>query len=55
LKTVLYTSDNLTSEGGLEEEEDYNANEEDNDFKYNNSGDKSAALVFKGPKILENI
>jgi hypothetical protein len=55
LKPVLYTSDDLISEDELEEEKDHNANEEDNDFKYNNSGGKSVALVFKGPEILKNI
>jgi hypothetical protein len=55
LKTVPYASDDLTSEAGPEEEGDHNANEEDNDFEHENSGGRSAALVFKGPEILGNM
>jgi hypothetical protein len=60
LKTVPRASDDLTSEGGLEEEQDDDndnddANKEDQDFEHDNSEGRSAALVFKGPEILGNM
>jgi hypothetical protein len=55
LKTVIYTSDNLTSEAGLEEEEDHNTNKENNDFKHKNFKGKSAVLIFKDSEILKNM
>jgi hypothetical protein len=64
LKTVPRASDDLTSEGGLEEEQDddnndddndNDANKEDQDFEYDNSEGRSAALIFKGPEILGNM